>query len=60
MIADNCWIILVTICVQYSPVSDSNQCVHARPVPLRRAAVEVLILGVTRLMQVSEQEPGDA
>lgn len=37
-----------------------NQCVHARPEPLRRAAVEKLIRGVAQLMQTSGQEPGDA
>lgn len=30
-----------------------NQCVHARPEPLRRAAVEKLIIGVAQFMQTS-------
>lgn len=37
-----------------------NQCVHARPEPLRRAAVEKLIVGVAQLMQASGKEQHDA
>jgi hypothetical protein len=37
-----------------------NQCVHARPEPLRRAAVEKLIHGVARLMQTNGQEQDHA
>lgn len=37
-----------------------NQCVHARPEPLRRAAVEKLIHGVAQLMQATGKERGDA
>ena len=35
-----------------------NQCVHARPVPLRRAAVEKLIAGVAQLMEANRTEQG--
>jgi hypothetical protein len=37
-----------------------NQCVHARPEPLRRAAVEKLIHGVAQFMQMSRTEQNDA
>jgi hypothetical protein len=37
-----------------------NQCVHARPEPLRRAAVEKLIAGVAQLMQMNGQEQDHA
>lgn len=37
-----------------------NQCVHARPEPLRRDAVGKLIAGVALMMQAHRQEPGDA
>lgn len=37
-----------------------NQCVHARPEPLRWVAVEKLIMGVAQVMQASGKEQRDA